>query len=164
MPGAVRSLARREAEARENGAGLDRHARIDQHGGQRRQADQRPERFAGAPHHARAAGKADGNVGARRAGGVEKRGSSGARLIGVGEQPQRRRGVRRAAADAGRDRQPLFETEGAEAQILDPLGEIARGAQHEIVVAGAGRGRGRAGDIEREGRRGRQATACRPRR
>ena len=55
-----------------------------------------------------------------------------------------------AAAQAGRDRQALRQREAAELESLDPLGERARGLEHQIVGDRAGRAGGRPAHGERE--------------
>ena len=68
--------------------------------------------------------------------------------VDLRQQAQRSRGIRRATAEAGRDRQLLVEHEMAEAQPIDPRGQRTRGLEHQIVVAGARRGGGRPGNRE----------------
>ena len=140
----------RQAEAGEDAARLHRRAGIDQHGGERRQAERRADRLAPAEHVARARGEADGHVGAGGAGGLQQARIVGGKAIGAGQQAQRRGGVRGAAAYAGGDRQIFGELERPEAQAGDALGEAMGGAQHQILGHCAGGGGGRAIDGERE--------------
>ncbi len=58
------------------------------------------------------------------------------------QRPQCRRGVARPAADAGGDREVLFEMQRRAGRTdAGMLGKQARGAQHQIVVAIAGEAR-----------------------
>ena len=63
---------------------------------------------------------------------------------------QRGRGVRGAAADPGRGRQMLHQTEAAEGQVGDPSGERARRSQDEVLFRRPSLVSGRSLDIEVE--------------
>ena len=112
--------------------------------GGRRKA--RTQHLPGPGHHAGARSKADRHVGA----GVPRRRQDRRiverEAVEAGEEPQRRGGVGRAAAEAGRDRQALRQMEGAGAQARDAPRERAGRLEHEVVGLGAGGVRGRAGD------------------
>ena len=56
------------------------------------------------------------------------------------EQPQRRRGIGRSAAEPCRDRQVLFQREMSALQAGNPCGEGRRRPHHEIVGLGPRRG------------------------
>ena len=53
--------------------------------------------------------------------------------VGLRQQPQRRGGIGRTAADAGRDRQHLVERETADLQTRHAFAEQPRRLEHEIV-------------------------------
>ena len=144
---------------------LDRDAGIDQDGRKTRQAEFRAEFVTDAAHHARPGIEADRHVSAgKHAPPRESAGSVEREAVETREQPQRRRSIRRPAADARRDRQALDEVKGAELQPLHPFGEEPRGLEHEIVVVVAGERRSRPVDSKRQRRAGRQskrvADAC----
>ena len=142
---------RRRRERREHIPGRHRHARIDQHGRQFRQLERLGQDLADAAHHARARIEADRHVGAGRARGRDQPRVVERKTVLAREQAQRRGRIGRAAAEAGRDRQAASSSrEAAEPQAFDPLGECARGLEHEIVGRRARRLGGRSGDVERE--------------
>ena len=97
-------------------------------------------------HHAGARSKAHRHVGA----GVPRRRQDRriveGKAVEAGEEPQRRGGIGRAAAEAGRDRQALRQMEGAGAQPGDAPRERAGRLEDEVVRLAAGGVRGRAGD------------------
>ena len=64
------------------------------------------------------------------------------------QQAQSRRRIGRAAADTGRNRQPLVEREPAVEGSAGQIGEGARGAQDEIVTLARQRAGERTGDAE----------------
>ena len=131
-------------------ARLDGNTRIDQHGGDCGQVELRPEVFAGAHHHPRGGVEADRHVRACCARRFHEARIVGRNVVRSREQPQRRGGVRRAAADARGDRQIFGQRECADLQALDTCAKIARRAQYEIVVAAAGGVRRRPVDGQRE--------------
>ena len=68
---------------------------------------QRQQRFADAGHDAGARGEAHRHVGAGQLRDLDQARIVERKAVGPRQQPQRRGGIRRAAADAGRDRQTL---------------------------------------------------------
>ena len=94
-------------------------AGIDDQRGKRRQPKRRPERLADAAHHPRGGTEADRHVRARRARRLVEPGIVALEPVQPREQPQRGGGIGRTAADAGGDRQPFHQVEGADAQSLD---------------------------------------------
>ena len=144
----MRFAARRDFHEFENGFRFERLARIDDQRRQRRQIEHRPELFADTAHHPRLGSKADRNVGTGRARGLEETRVVGCKSVEPRQEPQRRRGVGRAAADAGRDRQRLDQCKGADAKPFDTLGQLPRRFDDEIffgIAGGAGR---RAADVK----------------
>ena len=105
--------------------------------------------------------EADRHVGAGRARGVHQARIVFAEPVGAGQQPQRRGGVGRSAANAGGDRQQLGQAERAEGKTRNARGKLAGGAEHEVVRPSARRLRRGADDFERErgGGRERQRVA-----
>ena len=125
-----------ERERPEHRRGRDRHAGVHEHGEKRRQAQARAQHLSGAGHHAGARLKANRHVGA----GVPRRRQDRRiverQAVEAGEEPQRRGGIRRAAAEAGRDRQALRQMEGARAQARDAPRERAGRLEDEVVRLG----------------------------
>ena len=122
-----------------------------------RRIERGTEPLAQARHDARARRQADRHVGAD---GARRRPETivvGGEAVFMGERAQRRRRVRRAAAEPGGDRQGLAQMEAAEPQAGRAFGERPRRAQHEIVVERPGRRRGRPVDDERQRRAGLEA-------
>ncbi len=133
--------------------------------GKPRQIERRGQHFADAAHHARPRIEADRHVGAGRARRRHQPRIVEREPVGARQQPQRRRGIGRAAAEAGRHRQALVEHEAAELQARDALGERARRLEHQIVGERAGRRRRRPAHRERQRAARREASARRrPRR
>ena len=138
-----------QAERLEDIAGRDGNAGIDQHARHFRQR-QRQQRFADAGHDACVRGEANRHIGAG-----QLRHSGYARivrreLVRQRQQPQRRRGIRRAAADAGRDRQHLVEDELPRLKIVHALAQQPRRLEHEIVRSFAAVSRARTDGREAE--------------
>ena len=118
-----------------NGLGRERNAGIDEHRLKRRQRERRGQLLADAAHQARSRIEADRHVGSGRAGGLVEPQIVAREAIRTREQPQRRAGIGRTAAQSGRDRQPLIEVKSAQADVGNTRGERARRLQHEIVGA-----------------------------
>ena len=134
--------AARGMQGREHVPGGKRDARIDQHRRELRYLQRLRQHLADAAHQPRARIEADRHVGAGAPRRLEQPRIVRLQPVGAREQPQRRGGVRRAAADPRRDRQALGQRETAEREARHLLGQRARGLEHEIVV---GRSRGRGG-------------------
>ncbi len=106
------------------------------------------ESFTDAAHNARPWIEADRNI---RAGGARRLDNAlvvGTEAVGLGDKPQRRCRVGRAAAEPGAGRQPLEKHKTAQPEALDPLGEGPGGAQHKVVGQRPGPGRHRARHFE----------------
>ena len=93
-----------QAERIEHVLGRDGNARVDHHAGHVRQA-QRQQGLADAGHDAGARGEADRHVGAGQLRDLDAALDRRAQAVELRQQPQRRCGIGRTAADAGRDRQ-----------------------------------------------------------
>ena len=157
MPGSIAGWAEPSARSPgerpsrwNTGLGLNRDAGVDQHGGQGRETQRRAHILSRAAHEFRTRVEADGHVGAGRARGVHQARIALAQFVGAGQQPQRRGGVGRAAANAGGHGQPLGQAERAKGKPRNPCGKLAGGAEHEIVRPRARRLRRGADDFERE--------------
>ena len=118
--------------------------------GEFRQRERIGQDLADAAHHARTRIDADRHVGAGRARGREQPRVVERDAVLAREQAQCRRRVGRAAAEPGRDRQALSSVKRPSRKPSTRCGERARRLEHEIVVGGAGRRGGRAGDLECE--------------
>ena len=104
--------------------------------------------------------EADRNVGAGRAGGGRRRGSRRARDVRLGEQPQRRRRIGRAAAEAGPGRQLLDRVKRPSVRPANALGErTARSTRLSATAAGLPGGRPGTARSRLAARRKRQAVA-----
>ena len=145
---ARRDLARREVG--EDARRLEPFSRIDEHGVDHGQIERRPQDLAASAHHSRALRKTDRDVGAR----LLRRLDDGIGLwrqpVQPGEQPERRRRVGRATAEACSDREMLHQVEGAEPQACDAPRESPCGAQHQIGIRYSGVFGELALDLERE--------------
>ena len=107
--GLGRARERGRRKRRKHILGRHRHAGVDQHRGKFRQGHWIGENFPDAAHHARPWVEAHRNV---RAGGPRGRPHAlvvERKPVDLREQPQRGRGIRRAAAEARRNRQLLVE-------------------------------------------------------
>ena len=92
-----------EAHRLEDGSGFDRHAGIDQHGKERRQAQGRADDLAPALHHARARIEADRNVGPVAPAASANSGIVGRESRSPRQKPQGGRRVGGATAEPGAD-------------------------------------------------------------
>jgi octaprenyl-diphosphate synthase len=147
--GAHQQLAIAQAERPKHVFGRHGNARIDQHAGHLRQG-QRQQRFADAGHHAGARGQAHRHVGPGQSRDVDQADIIDNKVVDPRQQAQRRGGVRRTAADAGRDRQHLVEGELAELEFRDTVAEQLRGLENQIVGGIAAGLRQRTRGIETE--------------
>ena len=94
--------------------------------------------------------EADRHVGAdRRAPPPPAARSSGAKTVGAREQPQRRRRIGRAAAEAGRDRNVLLKQKAPGLEPGDALAQRGERFEHQIVGNRPACGGERPGDVER---------------
>ncbi len=106
------------------------------------------EYFSDAAHNAGPRIETDRNI---RAGGARRLVNAPVvetEAVGLGDKPQRRCRVGRAAAKPGAGRQPLEKHKTAQPEALDPLGEGAGSAQHKVVVQRPGPRRHRARHFE----------------
>ncbi len=91
------------------------------------------------PHISRGRGSRQTGTSAPVArGSLVKARIAGRQIIGLRQEPQRRGGVGRAAAEPGGDRELLVELERAHHEAGAARRESARGFEHEIVGIGAG--------------------------
>ena len=105
-----------------------------------------PSTSPGPADHAGARLKAHRHVGAGLRRRRQDRRIVSGEAVEAGEQPQRRGGIGRAAAEAGRDRQALRQMESARAQAGHAPRERPRRLEDEVVGLAASGVRGRAGD------------------
>jgi len=151
LPRDPQGAARRQAQSAENAGSLDRHARIDQHGEQRRESQGRPQPVADAGHQPRPRFEADRHIGADTRGRSPQSWIGERNSIEPREQAQGRRRIGRTATDAGGDRQPLDQVKSARPRAWKCILESACRPQHEIAVLGVQPGGARAGKRQREG-------------
>ena len=106
-------------------------------------------------------GDADRHIGTRRPRRLKQARIVERKIVGAGEEPQRRGGIGRAAADPGRHRQSLDQGERAEAQAFDPVGQLPRRLDDEVFFRIARGGRRRTADLKPQGFARRQALTGR---
>ena len=106
--------------------------------GKRRQIKRRGKFLADAAHQPRPRIEADRHVGAGGARRLVEARIGGRESVGARQEPQRRGGVRRAAAKPSGNRQFLVEMEGARGEAGNARSQRARGLEHQIVRIGAG--------------------------
>ena len=100
---------------------------------QRRQRRRRRQPLAHARGERGTAGEAHRHVGAEPRGKIEQLLDRQRHPPQIDQRPQRRRGIGRAAAEAGRHGNVLGETKRGARRHAGPVGQQARGLQHEIV-------------------------------
>ena len=110
-----------------------RDAGIDQQDRARRQRRRRREPLAHARGERRTAGEAHRHVGAQPRRQIEQLLDRQRHAPQVDQRLQRRRGIGRAAAEAGRHGNALGERERHARRHAGPIGQQARGLQHQIV-------------------------------
>ena len=106
-----------------------------------------------------ARGEAHRHVGAGQPRGLDQARIVERKTVAPRQKPQRRGGIRRAAADAGSDRQYLVEDEIAELEVRHAFAEQLRRLEHQIVRCLAAGLRQRPGRRKLQSGPGRQAEA-----